>query len=144
MTAFAMIAASAEKPRLSGSPPPVRLLILDADRSVANALAFLLDGYGYESVVARDVDDAREILDSEAIDVVIADPLFPGGGRRWLAELRAVRPQLPVLVLTADSLDMLGLARVYGLADAVLPKPSESGVLVAVLRRVLGRWHGES
>ncbi len=144
MTAFAMTAASAEEPRPSDSPTPARVLILDADCSVANALAFLLDGYGFQTVVAGHVDEAREILETEAIDAVITDPLFPGGGRRWLAELRAVRPQLPVLVLTADFLEMLGLGSVYGLADAVLPKPSESGVLVAVLRRVLGRWHGES
>jgi hypothetical protein len=43
--------------------------------AVADALAFLLKGYGYETVVARDVDNARELLESESIDGVVTDPL---------------------------------------------------------------------
>jgi DNA-binding response OmpR family regulator len=127
-----------------GGAESQRILVLDSDPAVADALAFLLKGYGYETVIARDVDNARDLLESESIDGVVTDPLFPGGGRHWLAELRAMHPDISVLVLTAESIDMLGLGTVYGLADAVLPKPSEPGVLVAVLRRTLGRWRGAS
>ncbi|HSP99509.1 MAG TPA: hypothetical protein VL049_19985 [Candidatus Dormibacteraeota bacterium] len=63
---------------------------------------------------------------------------LPDGGRRWLAEPRPKRPRLRVLVVTAEPWQALGLDRVYGLADAVLGKPAEPRVLVAMLDRMAG------
>jgi len=61
----------------------------------------------------------------------VTDFSMPGGGRRWLTEVRCTRPELPVIVVTALAADETG---VRGLADAVLGKPVEADVLVDELR----------
>jgi CheY-like chemotaxis protein len=117
----------------------VRTVIVDDDVAVGDALAFLLVTYGYDAVTVRNVAEARARLDRQAFAALITDLTLPEGGRRWLAELRARRPLLPVLVVTGAAIDAAGLERLHSLADAVLPKPVESQVLVAMLDRVIQR-----
>ena len=119
-----------------------RILIVDPDGAVGEGFAYLLTGYGYEPMVTRTVKTARALLARETFSALVTD-LLPAGGRRWLAELRATHPDLPVLVVTTQGMESLGLDRVYGLADAVLPKPADPQVLVAVVNRIVNGRRGE-
>jgi DNA-binding response OmpR family regulator len=129
-----MVAVDSGDSTVRPTAPGRRIPIADTD----GALAYLLAGYGYDTAVTHSISGARALLAEEPFAALLTDPALPDGGRRWLAELRAKRPQLPVLVVTAEPLDALGLDRIYGLADGVLAKPTEPRVLVAMLDRVVG------
>jgi len=133
MTTDSMVATESDAPALHPAAPDRRILIVDTDAALALALA----SCGYDTSVTHSISDARALLAEQPFAAVLTDLVLPDGGRRWLAELRAKQPRLPVLVVTAEPWAALPLDRVYGLADAVLSKPTEPGVLVAMLNRVV-------
>ena len=116
---------------------PRRVLIIDGDVAEATTLACGLAADGYEPALADSVSGARALLAREPFAALVTDLVLPDGGRHWLAELRAVLPQLPVMVMGDDSVEALGLDRVYGLADAVVSKPAHPAVLAAMLARAI-------
>jgi PleD family two-component response regulator len=70
------------RPSMSSSPrvTPVhsRVLVVDDDREVRDALAEVLSENGYEAVTAKDGDDALATLDrDEGIDLVLLDMNMP-------------------------------------------------------------------
>jgi DNA-binding response OmpR family regulator len=113
-----------------------RVLIVDPEASGA-ALASRLAECGYEASMTGSVSDARTLLADQPFAALVTDLALPEGGRRWLAELRAARPRMSLLVVAAEPIEGLGLDRVYGLADAVLAKPAEPRLLTAMLDRMM-------
>jgi len=124
-----------------GQPRRRSLLIVDDDASVADGLAFLVTGEGYDVEIAADANAAAQVLDRRRFDAVLTDLSMPGGGRRWLARLRATRPHMTVVVITALEAEAAVFATVFAtsahLADAVLGKPVEAGVLFDLLDNFL-------
>ncbi|MGC9445543.1 response regulator [Cereibacter johrii] len=117
----------------------MRILIVEDDPVLADGLqvGLRLAGFGPEAVGT--LEDARAALDAGRFEAMVLDLMLPdGSGLDLLAELRAARETVPVLVLTArDRLD----DRVRGLdlgADDYLGKPFELEELAARLR-ALGR-----
>jgi len=130
--------ADVRPPRRSGADP--RILIVDPDPG-GDVLASRLAESGYDTAVVNTVSGARALLARQPFAALVTDLVLPDGGRRWLAQLRAERPQLMVLVVAAEPIESLGLDRVYGLADAVLSKPTQPEIVTAVLDRVID-WRG--
>jgi len=117
----------------------MRILVVEDEQKVADALREGLTGEGYEVVVERTGEGAFFRVSSETFDVVLLDLGLPGrDGLEVLRVLRERRLETPVLVLTArDSLE----DRVKGLdsgADDYLVKPFAFAELVARIR-ALGR-----
>src|SRR6185503_20035714 len=99
---------------------------------------------GYSVDVLHDGEDAGEQARVIDYDIVVLDLMLPGrSGLQVLRDIRARRPEMPVLILTAkDSVD----ERVAGLdggADDYMVKPFALAELSARLRAVLrrGRAH---
>ncbi len=117
----------------------MRILVVEDEQKVADALREGLTGEGYEVVVERTGEGAFFRVSSETFDVVLLDLGLPGrDGLEVLRVLRERRLDTPVLILTArDSLE----DRVKGLdsgADDYLVKPFAFSELVARVR-ALGR-----
>jgi two-component system response regulator MprA len=118
----------------------VRILVVDDEAAVRDALSRMLRFEGYEVCLASDgVSGLREARDREP-DAVILDVVMPG--RDGLAVCRALRDSgnsVPVLMLTARE----GVGdRVAGLdagADDYLVKPFASQELLARIRALLRR-----
>jgi two-component system copper resistance phosphate regulon response regulator CusR len=118
----------------------MRVLVVEDELKVANALREGLEGERYDVVVERTGEAAFFRVNTETFDVVLLDLGLPG--RVGLEILQAVRQRglkTPVLVLTArDSLS----DRVAGLdggADDYLVKPFAFAELLARLRALVRR-----
>ncbi|MCL4291279.1 MAG: response regulator transcription factor [Thermoleophilia bacterium] len=118
----------------------MRLLIVDDEPAVRDALARALRLEGYEVELAADGSEALAALAERPADAVVLDVLMPGlSGLEACRRLRASGDRTPVLMLTArvDVSD-----RVAGLdagADDYLPKPFALDELLARVRALLRR-----
>jgi DNA-binding response OmpR family regulator len=117
-----------------------RILVVEDERKVANAIREGLESEGYEVFVAHTGDDALAQSEKQAFDIVVLDLMLPGrNGWDVLATLRERGSQTRVLVLTAsDALE----DRVRGLnagADDYLIKPFAFAEVLARIRAVLRR-----
>ncbi|MGH9453929.1 MAG: response regulator [Terriglobia bacterium] len=80
-----------------------RILVVDDDAHIREALAQLLAMWGYESETASDGIEALEKIDSQAPDVVIADLHMPRmGGMDLIEALHISAPDMSCIVVTAD------------------------------------------
>jgi two-component system response regulator MprA len=122
-----------------------RVLVVDDEPSVRQALDEALRFSGYDVVVAGDGAAAIAALRSMPIDALILDLMLPRlGGLQVCQRLRAEGDRVPILVLTAR--DAVG-DRVAGLdagADDYLVKPFALDELLARLRALLRRARPES
>jgi len=118
----------------------MRILVVEDEQKVADALREGLEGERYEVVVERTGEGAFFRVNTETFDVVLLDLTLPGrDGLEILKALRQRRMETPVLVLTArDSLE----DRVIGLdsgADDYLVKPFAFAELLARIRALVRR-----
>jgi DNA-binding response OmpR family regulator len=118
----------------------MRVLVVEDEQKVANALREGLEGERYDVVVERTGEDAFFRMTTEAFDLILLDLGLPGrDGLHILTTLRSKGVKTPVLVLTArDTLQ----DRVAGLdsgADDYLVKPFAFAELLARIRALLRR-----
>ena len=121
----------------------MRVLVVEDEQKVANALREGLEGERYEVVVERTGEDAFFRITTEAFDLILLDLGLPGrDGLQILTTLRGKGNKTPVLVLTArDTLQ----DRVAGLdsgADDYLVKPFAFAELLARIRALIRRGRG--
>ena len=123
--------------------PAHRVLIVEDEHHLAEGLRFNLEAEGYAADVVDTGEAAIERLagsDGPAYDVVVLDVMLPGkDGFAVVAELRAARQFVPVLMLTARGRPEDVLKGFAAGADDYLPKPSELAILLARIRGLLRR-----
>mgnify|MGYP005856395085 CR=1 FL=1 len=119
----------------------MRLLVVDDEPAVREALERALRLEGYDVVLARDGDEALAAVAAHRPDAVVLDVLMPVvDGITACRRLRAAGDRTPVLVLTARDAVSDGLDAG---ADDYLPKPFALDELLARLRALLRRsGHG--
>jgi len=118
-----------------------RILIADDEPNIVTSLEFLMQASGYDVRVARDGEEALQLVDSFRPDLVLLDVMMPL--RSGNEVCRAIRDNpacrsVKVVMLSANG----GNADiVQGLelgADAYLTKPFSTKNLVAQVRDLLG------
>jgi two-component system, OmpR family, response regulator ArlR len=119
----------------------MRLLLVEDEEMLADALAYILKKNNYNVDVAYDGISGQEMAETKIYDVIILDRMLPGkDGLDVLKEIRRNGIKVPVLLLTAmDSIEN----KVEGLdngADDYLVKPFSKDELLARIR-ALGRRH---
>jgi DNA-binding response OmpR family regulator len=126
---------------MSNAPP--RVLIVEDEHHLAEGLRFNLEAEGYEAEVVDSGERALDRLlgDGRApYDLVVLDVMLPGkDGFTVVAELRAARQFVPVLMLTARGRPEDVLKGFSAGADDYLPKPSELAILLARIGGLLRR-----
>ena len=118
----------------------MRVLVVEDDRRVADFIQSGLQQEGYAVDVLYDGNGAGQQAALVDYDAVVLDLMLPGrSGLQVLRDIRARKPALPVLLLTAkDSIE----ERVAGLdagADDYMGKPFALAELSARLRALLRR-----
>ena len=118
----------------------MRVMVIEDDRKVASFIQTGLQQEGYAVDVLHEGTLAGEQARAVDYDAVVLDLMLPGrSGFEILRDIRARKPTLPVVMLTAkDSLD----DRIAGLdsgADDYMVKPFALAELSARLRAVLRR-----
>jgi len=118
----------------------MRVLLVEDDRSVREALRRALELSGYEIQAAADGEQALERIASSPPDAILLDIGMPGmDGLEVCRHVRRLGNRVPILMLTARG----GVAdRIDGLdvgADDYMSKPFDVGELKARLRALLRR-----
>ncbi|HEX3736819.1 MAG TPA: response regulator transcription factor [Solirubrobacterales bacterium] len=118
----------------------MRILVVDDEHAVRDALRRALDLAGYDVQIAPAAEPALDLMRERQPDAIVLDVLMPGmDGVELCRRLRADGDRTPVLMLTAR--DAVG-DRVSGLdagADDYLVKPFALEELQARLRALLRR-----
>jgi two-component system, OmpR family, response regulator MprA len=124
----------------------MRLLVVDDEAAVREALALVLDLSGFEVATAVDGREAMRTLAVDSPDAVILDVLMPGlDGLEVCRRMRATGDRTPVLMLTARTEVSERVAGLEAGADDYLAKPFAREELIARLRALLRRtgWEGD-
>lgn len=118
----------------------MRILVIEDEPAIVRTLERGLSAHGYTVVSADRGEDGVVLVASEPIDLVLLDIALPGlDGHQTLARLRAIRQDLPILMLTArDDLQNKVSALEAG-ADDYLTKPFALEELVARIRAMTRR-----
>ena len=129
--------ASPERGGATGVPRRTRLLIVDDHDMFADSLRLALSAEADLDVVgtAATLAQARNMVSTTAPDVVLLDHRLPDGlGVDSIADLKLLRPEANIVVLTAAAEDsMLVAATEAGCAGFIL-KTSPLDELVAAVR----------
>jgi YesN/AraC family two-component response regulator len=116
------------------------VLIAEDDRPVLIGLKEILEDSGWDVVTTEDGAAAVEAFRNKPTDVVLTDLLMPRmDGMGLLNEIRALDPDVPVVVLTGfGTIDRCRDALRSGATD-FLQKPCEESDLISVLDRAYAR-----
>jgi two-component system OmpR family response regulator len=121
----------------------MRILLVEDDLPLAEALTTLLLGAGYALDVTHDGLSAETLIGAERFDLVILDLNLPEkDGLSVLRSLRAKKNPVPILILTARGEPS---ERIMGLdlgADDYMVKPFDVGEFEARVRSILRRQAG--
>jgi two-component system, OmpR family, response regulator len=122
---------------------PRRILVVDDEPSIVDAVATALRYEGYEVSEARTGRDGLAAARSDQPDLIVLDVMLPDvDGFEIARRIRADGLSIPVLFLTAkDGLD----DKVHGFsvgADDYVTKPFSLAEIVVRVRAIIQRTHG--
>ena len=118
------------------------LLLVDDNEDVLNTLELLLCDEFKEILTTGRPDNILSLLSSRQVDAVVLDMNFSSGintgneGLYWLKRIHEIKPDLPVIMLTAyGNVELAVTALKNGATDFIL-KPWENQKMIDTLRSV--------
>ena len=115
-----------------------RVLLVDDDRAVREALGQSLELAGMRPVLAGSYIEAKDHIAAEFEGVVLSDIRMPGKDGFALLDLaRKVDPDLPVILLTGEGDVPTAVRGMTGGAFDFLEKPCNPSELIAVVTKAL-------
>ena len=122
----------------------MRVLIVEDDRLLGDALAAGLKQRGFESDWVQDGRDAQAAIRVEPFAAIVLDLGLPGlGGLELLRGERGRGNKVPVLILTARDAVQDRITGLDSGADDYVVKPTDLDELAARLRALVRRSKGE-
>ena len=119
------------------SPTPT-ILLADDDKSICTVLEHAMRAQGYEILIAHNGQKLMEWVEAGKGDLVITDVLMPGGnGLDLLPQIKALRPALPVIVISAQNTLMTAVKAQQLGASEYLPKPFDLNALMECVENAL-------
>ena len=121
------------------------ILIVEDEKPISDILKFNLEKEGYKTKQAFDGEEGLSLAKKEDFDLVLLDVMLPKmDGFQVLRELRSVKKNIPILLVTAreDEID-----KVLGLelgADDYITKPYSVRELIARVKANLRRTISET
>jgi len=118
----------------------VRVLVVDDDRDHAESVADLLGLRGHAVTVAYSGEIGLAVFRGSEFDVTMMDVQLPGmNGVQTFFELKKIRPDARIIVMTGFSVEHLLAQVVQDGAVGILAKPFAVNELLAMLERVKPR-----
>ncbi|MBY0495801.1 MAG: response regulator transcription factor [Cyanobacteria bacterium] len=118
----------------------MRVLVVEDETKVASFIQSALEQEGYAVDVLPDGDDAGAQAAIIDYDCVVLDLMLPGrSGFQVLRDIRAKKPELPVIILSAQASAEERVAGLNATADDYMAKPFVVAELSARIRALLRR-----
>lgn len=122
-----------------------RILIVEDDRALGEGLCLALKSPEAEPSLCRTLSAARSALGAGDFDLLVLDVNLPdGSGLDLLRELRGAANPIPILLLTANDMEMDVVAGLESGADDYVTKPFSLAVLRARVNAQLRRTEAAS
>lgn len=120
----------------------ISILVVEDEPAIAELVIFTLRAAGWSPVVVRSVADAWEFLQKNTPQLILLDWMLPDqSGLRLLSRVRAERQwnNLPIIMLTAKSMEEDKIAGLDHGADDYITKPFSPRELTARINAMLRR-----
>jgi two-component system phosphate regulon response regulator PhoB len=118
------------------------ILVVEDEPSIAELVTFTLQGAGWDVAVANTVGDAWESIQRRTPQMVLLDWMLPDqSGLRLLSKVRGDRQlqSIPVIMLTAKSMEEDKIAGLDNGADDYITKPFSPRELISRIKALLRR-----
>ncbi len=121
-------------PQTDQDPSPRRVLIVEDSRTAAHSLAFRLGEQGLVCEVSHDLAGALERLSEDSYDLILLDLGLPDvRGLQGLRAIKALRPEVPVVILTGNDDAELAVEALQAGAQDYLVKGQAGQLLLRTL-----------
>src|SRR3569832_626664 len=115
---------------------PSKVLVVEDDGALREALSDTLQLAGYSVVSAADGSSALDILAKHKMDIVVSDvQMQPKDGNALLKQIKKEYPTLPVVLFTVYGTVVKAVSAMHEGAADFFVKPFEADVLVNVVDR---------
>jgi DNA-binding NtrC family response regulator len=115
-----------------------KVLVVDDERGVREALSMILEDDGYVVVSAKDGEDALQKVKELKIDLVILDVWLPKiKGTKILKEILSIKKNLPVIMISGHADIETSVASLKNGAIDFIEKPLIKGKILTTIRNAL-------
>lgn len=125
-TSYPLDSAQSMSPQHAGPPAARHILLVEDEPTLLRVLEMILTDAGYDVTACFDGDQALRKFNAspDAWDLVVSDVTMPRlSGDKLALALREIRPMLPVILMTGNTM-LVTPRRLYALGvAAVLEKP---------------------
>ncbi len=112
------------------------VLVIDDETGILESLRILLKNEGFTPIIANSGKQALEQLADLRPDIVLSDVRMPNvGGVQVLSAARALDPEIPVILMTAQATLQSAMQAVNEGAFYYIQKPFRNDEMLAILRR---------
>jgi DNA-binding response OmpR family regulator len=121
---------------------PQKILVVEDDRSIQSLISYKLKNSGFEVYLASNGAEALEFLAKNTVDLILADLMMPVmSGKEFLVAVKKneLTKDIPVVILTAKTLENEVIEGLAMGADDYIKKPFSPAELIARVRNVLSR-----
>lgn len=117
-----------------------RILVVEDDAAIRQGVVDALESEGYETLQAARGDTGLDLALESAVDLILLDLILPKkGGLEILEGVRAARPGVPIIILSARGEESDRVAGLRLGADDYVVKPFSVQELLARIEAVLRR-----
>jgi DNA-binding response OmpR family regulator/HPt (histidine-containing phosphotransfer) domain-containing protein len=123
----------------------MKILLVEDDHGLANLLKDMFEEQSYLVDVAFDGETGFDFASTYEYDLIVMDVMLPKqSGLHVCQRLRAACSQVPILLLTAQGTGEQKVAGLDAGADDYVTKPFNIAELMARIRALLRRSHGDA
>ena len=120
------------------------IFLLEDDQTLGRGIVMALEAPGRTVTLAGSLREGRAVLAGERFDLLILDINLPdGSGLELLRRLRAASDRTPVILLTANDLELDEVTGLEAGADDYITKPFSLAVLRARVKNLLRPRRGQ-
>lgn len=117
-----------------------QLMVVDDDKNIRRFLRSVLTDAGYRTFSAESGEEALNIMERHRIDLILLEVTLPGmNGFEFISLLRSCRNNVPILILSSQTLSQDIKNGFLSGADDYITKPVEEEILLLHIKALLRR-----